>query len=105
MLHIESLKSKEVFPGFTGRFLHGEKSTTAFWDVKKGSSVPMHQHVHEQVTYIVEGDLEMTIGGEKMLLTAGAMHVIPSNTPHTATAKTDCKIIDVFVPVREDYRF
>jgi quercetin dioxygenase-like cupin family protein len=31
-------------------------------------------------------------------------HVIPSNTPHSAIAKADCKAIDVFSPVREDYK-
>ena len=76
MVQLDELKSKEVFPGFSGRFLHGDQTTLGIWDVKKGSSVPMHQHVHEQLTYVIEGDLEMTIGGKKMLLTAGSLHAI-----------------------------
>jgi quercetin dioxygenase-like cupin family protein len=46
----------------------------------------------------------MTIGGEFYPLAAGMYHVIPSNTPHSAIAKVDCIAIDVFSPVREDYR-
>jgi hypothetical protein len=31
-------------------------------------------------------------------------HVIPTNMPHSAIAKTDCKVIDAFGPVREEYK-
>jgi quercetin dioxygenase-like cupin family protein len=46
----------------------------------------------------------MIIGGEKYLFTPGMVHVIPSNTPHSAVALTDCRIIDSFAPARDDYR-
>lgn len=84
--------------------MHGDASTLAIWDIRKGATLPEHQHVHEQITYILEGQLEMVIGGEKYLLTPGTVHVIPSNTPHSAIAQTDCKVIDAFAPARNDYR-
>ena len=46
----------------------------------------------------------MIIGGKPYSLTAGMYQVIPSNMPHSAIAATDCKAIDVFSPVREDYK-
>jgi len=46
----------------------------------------------------------MVIGDENCLMTAGMYHVIGSNIPHSAIAKTDCKVIDAFSPVREDYK-
>jgi quercetin dioxygenase-like cupin family protein len=46
----------------------------------------------------------MQIGDEEVILESGHVKVIPSNTPHAAVALTDCKLIDVFSPVREDYR-
>jgi len=64
----------------------------------------LHQHIHEQITYIIEGQLDMVIDGQPCLLTAGMYHVIPSNTPHSAIARTNCKVIDAFSPVREDYK-
>ena len=64
----------------------------------------MHHHIHEQITYIIVGQLDMVIDGVAFSLTDGMYHVIPSNLPHSAIAITDCKVIDVFSPVREDYK-
>jgi quercetin dioxygenase-like cupin family protein len=104
MQHLNDIKGKEIVPGYYGRFVHGDKLTLSFVDVKKGSRLPEHHHPHEQVTHILEGELEMYIGGEKMLLTQGMVHVIPGNIPHSAYALTDCRVIDAFSPVRDDYR-
>jgi len=104
MTNLSNIPSKELIPGFHGKFIHGNQSTLAFWDIKQGCIMPQHQHPHEQITHIVSGELEMVIGGEKMLFTAGTVHVIPSNTPHGAVAITDCKVIDAFAPARDDYR-
>ena len=104
MKPIKDIPSKEVVPGITGYYAHGDKQTFGFVEIKKGSALPEHHHVHEQITYIIEGQLNMVIGGEPCPLTAGMFHVIPSNTPHSAIAITDCKVIDVFSPVREDYK-
>lgn len=101
---IKNIVPKELAPGITGYYAHGEKITFGLVELKAGSSVPLHQHVQEQITYIVEGQLDMVIDGVSCLLTQGMYHVIPSNTPHAAIAKTDCKVIDVFNPVREDYK-
>lgn len=104
MQKITDIKSKEVVPGITGHYEHGAGQTIGYIRIKKGAVLPEHSHPHEQITLILEGEFEMTIGGEKYLFTAGSVHVIPSNVPHSAVALTDCIAIDVFNPVREDYR-
>ena len=104
MIHLNDIPAKEIVPGFVGRFVHGEQSTLAFWEISKGNSLPLHQHVHEQITHIVSGEIEMQIGDQKMVLSSGMVSVIPSNTPHSGYALTDCVIIDSFAPVREDYK-
>lgn len=104
MEQIKNIKPKEIVPGITGYYAHGEKLTFGFVELLEGASIPMHQHVQEQITYIIEGQLDMIIGDKFCSLTAGMYHVISSNTPHSAIAKTFCKLIDAFSPVREDYR-
>jgi len=101
---INDIKPKELAPGITGYYAHGERSTFGYVELKKGSVVPMHHHIHEQITYIVEGQLDMVIGGAACSLTTGMYHIISSNMAHSAIAITDCKVIDVFGPVREDYK-
>ncbi|MBI1781548.1 MAG: cupin domain-containing protein, partial [Sphingobacteriales bacterium] len=54
--------------------------------------------------YILEGELEMTIGGEVMVLKKGMVHVIPPNVLHSAVAHVDAKVVDFFSPARDDYR-
>jgi len=101
---IKSVIPKELVPGITGWYAHGQSMTFGYVELKQGSIVPMHQHVQEQITYILEGELDMVIDGKQCLLTAGMYHVIGSNVFHSAVAKTDCKVIDAFSPVREDYK-
>ncbi|HRG39209.1 MAG TPA: cupin domain-containing protein [Bacteroidia bacterium] len=95
---------KNLAPGLTGYYAHGTHMTLGIVEIKAGSDLPQHSHPHEQITYILEGQLNMTIGGQLYELSAGMFHVIPSNIPHGAVAITDCKVMDVFNPVREDYR-
>ncbi|HLI93321.1 MAG TPA: cupin domain-containing protein [Puia sp.] len=104
MEYLTDIPAREIRPGFFGKLVHGEKSTLAIWEIKKGSRLVEHSHHHEQITFVLEGELEMIIGGEKYLMKAGATHAIPSNVPHSAFAHTDVKVIDSFAPARDDYR-
>ncbi|HEY1870400.1 MAG TPA: cupin domain-containing protein [Chitinophagaceae bacterium] len=104
MKQIKNLAPKEIVPGITGYYAHGDKHTFGFVEIKKGSIVPEHHHMQEQITYIIEGELNMVIDGNPCTLTAGMYHIIPSNTLHSAVAMTNCKVIDTFSPVREDYK-
>lgn len=104
MQPIKDLIPKELVPGITGYYASGQQLTFGYVEIKKGSVVPEHRHVQEQITFIVEGQLDMVIGGEHCSLTKGMYYVIPSNTAHSAVAATDCIVIDAFSPVREEYK-
>ncbi|MFN8252075.1 MAG: cupin domain-containing protein [Ferruginibacter sp.] len=101
---LRDLPVKEMFPGYTGRFIHTDTMTFAYWDVKAGSIVPEHSHIHEQVAHVLEGKFTLTVDGVPLELETGKIAVIPSNVKHSGIAVTDCKLLDVFCPVREDYR-
>jgi quercetin dioxygenase-like cupin family protein len=96
-------KKLKIWEGITGTFAHSEKSTFGYVTLEKGACASEHNHVHEQWTHVLSGELEFTLGGEVMLLTAGMSAYIPSNVPHSAYAITECKVMDCFSPVREDF--
>lgn len=102
--NLKDIPSKEVFPGFVGQFIHSEQMTFAYWKIKKGSALPEHSHVHEQVVNMLEGEFELTVEGKSNILTPGMVYTIPSNIKHAGRSISDCKILDVFSPVREDYQ-
>lgn len=104
-MNISEIEPHEIVKGFKGRFIHMESFTIAFWEVKAGAEIPMHSHMHEQTTQVIEGEFKMTCGGETKIYEPGMIVVIPSNIEHGGRAITDCKLTDVFCPVREDYKF
>ena len=72
-------------------------------DFKKGSIGPLHEHDHAQVTYVVSGEFEVTIGEEKKNLKGGDCFYIPPHVWHGALCLADGVLIDVFSPIREDF--
>jgi len=102
---ISNLKSTELLKGFNGKFVHTQNFTIAFWEIDKNSILPKHAHIHEQTTQILEGKLELTIDGNTKILEAGDLAIIPPNVSHSGKALTNCKVTDIFCPVREDYKF
>ena len=95
---------KEIAPGFFSKLIHTSNNTINFLEVTAGSSIPLHRHPHEQSSFVLEGEFEMTVGEETQILTASNFALIPGNIMHGGTALTNCKLIDIFNPVREDYR-
>ncbi len=95
---------RDVIPGFHGRFAHSERMSFAYWDIDAGATLPEHEHEHEQVINVLEGRFEVTMNGRTEVLEAGSLAVVPSGVRHSGRALTFCRILDVFAPVREDYR-
>ena len=71
--------------------------------LKKGCIVPLHSHVNEQVSYILEGALKFWIDGKEIVVHAGEVLCIPSSMPHKAEALEDTVDYDVFNPPRADW--
>jgi quercetin dioxygenase-like cupin family protein len=100
----DAIPPRDLAPGFHARLVHSERMTIARVDVDAGAELPEHAHPHEQVTTLLSGDFELTVGGEVHRLRAGSIVVIPGGVRHSARALTTCRVLDVFQPVREDYR-
>jgi len=101
---ISKLEERDLLTGIKGRFVHNENNTIGFITLDAGSVLPEHAHIHEQTTQVIERKLELIIDGQIHILEPGMLITIPSNILHKATAITDCKVTDIFCPVREDYK-
>ncbi|WP_298760850.1 cupin domain-containing protein [uncultured Psychroserpens sp.] len=103
-IEISNIPQKEIITGFKARFVHSAHTTTAFWEIEAGAELPLHSHIHEQISMVTEGQFQMTINNVTKVYTPGMLVIIPSNIEHSGKALTTCKITDVFSPVREDYK-
>jgi len=87
-----------------GRYMHVDEMTIGEVLLNPNTVVPMHDHPHEQLTYVIEGRFQFTVGSETTVLEPGMVALIPGGVTHGGTTLTACKVIDVFSPVRDDYR-
>lgn len=104
LFEFENIPEKEIIPGYHARFVHTENNTFALWRIEDGAVMPEHRHPHEQSGMVLEGEFEMTVDGETVRLSPGKMITIPGDVPHSGLAITACRILDIFHPVREEYR-
>ncbi|MFL0426250.1 cupin domain-containing protein [Micrococcus luteus] len=98
-------ESVEVFPGARGNFTSSNDVTIARWSLEEGCVIPPHSHEHEQFVCMLEGQFEMQVGEETIVLAAGDNLYIPRNVLHSGKTMSTVKCIDVFNPARDDYRF
>ena len=103
-MKIDDVEQKELIPGTRVRFVHSDRMTVAHWHFDPSIDLPVHSHPHDQITTVLEGEFELTVDSVPEVLTAGHYRVIPPDAVHSGRSITACKIIDVFSPVREDYR-
>lgn len=94
-----------VLPGVIRRTLiTTDKLMVCEFQLREGAEIPIHSHPHEQVGYIVKGEVRMTINNIEYELTIGDTYAAPPNVSHGASIIEDSIIIDTFSPPREDYR-
>ncbi len=103
-LNLSSIPSKEIMPGYHGKMVHATQMSLAFWEVEEGAKVPEHSHKNEQIMHVVEGEFEFTLEGQTKIYYPGDIVVIAPFKAHSGRALTACTLIDVFSPVREEYK-
>jgi quercetin dioxygenase-like cupin family protein len=101
----QNCSSHNIFPGVNIFTTAGEGMMLSLVEFAAGAEVLEHSHPHEQMGMLLEGELEFIIGGERRIVRPGEMWCIPGGVPHSAKAGDQpVRALDVFHPVREDYR-
>ncbi len=102
------IKPEEIKPGVHRHFIHTHDLMTAVIDFDNGpwsEPEPPHHHVHEQTTYIAEGEIIFFCEGEPdQTLKSGDMFSVPSNKKHTIQLLSKrARLVDSFNPIREEF--
>ena len=103
-INLNITEEKLLYDGYYGKIMHGEFLTVAHIRVNAGSPLPEHSHHNEQIMNLIEGEFILTVDGVEHHMQAGESFVIPPNVPHSAKSVTNCYIVDVFCPIREDWK-
>jgi quercetin dioxygenase-like cupin family protein len=104
LIQLDQLPAREIFPGVRARLIHSDRVSHSWVEIDHGATFPEHQHPHEQIVSMLEGNLELVVDGVAHRLMPGQVFVIPPEARHSGRALTACRVLDAFAPVREDYR-
>jgi quercetin dioxygenase-like cupin family protein len=108
VLKVKDAITTTVKEGVKRRLIHTKELMMVVIDFENGpwkQPDPPHSHVHEQTTYVVEGEIIFFCEGEKeQHLKPGDMFAVPSGKEHTIQLLTKtAKLVDSFTPLREEF--
>lgn len=103
-----SAPTTQVRPGLSRRLAHTDHLMLVVIDFTDGpwpEPEPLQNHIHEQVTYVADGEIIFFCEGEaEQRLKAGDIFSVPSNKKHGIQLLTrTARLIDTFNPIREDF--
>jgi quercetin dioxygenase-like cupin family protein len=82
----------------------GAHTLLAEFKLAKDAEIAAHSHPQEQTGYLVSGHLRFKIAGVEHVVRAGGSWTIPGGVVHDVSVIEDSIAIEVFSPVRDDYR-
>lgn len=102
----DALPKETVRAGVSRTAFRGDNALMVMNWLEPGMEKKPHSHPFEQLAYIVAGRVRFEIGEEVIEVGAGEVVRIPPDVMHCGEAIGDEVAInlDVFAPVRDDYR-
>ncbi|MEQ5828967.1 cupin domain-containing protein [Sulfitobacter sp. NFXS29] len=96
---------KQIRPGVEQKAFSGEGATVALHRLQPDHEPKPHKHPHEQIAYIISGEVDFHVGGEVVRMGPGGMLVVPPEVLHHAVVVGDEEVLnlDVFTPCRPEY--
>lgn len=105
IVHSDDCSAYEIAPGRFFRLVDSENMTLNLVTFPPDGGFDSHSHPEEQVSVVVQGEMELTLGGTMRVVRQGDIFVIPGDVPHSGrTYEEGCRVIDVYSPARPDIR-
>jgi len=101
----EAMEWRPVRRGIERKAFTGDGATVALHRISPGHEVLPHSHHFEQLVYIIDGEVDFTVGDEVVRLTAGGLLAVPPGVEHCVTlvGEKPALNLDIFTPARPDY--
>jgi quercetin dioxygenase-like cupin family protein len=75
----------EVRSGIFGATVRTPQLTVTLYRYGPGSSWEEHEHPQDQITTVLEGEIDFVVDGTPVRLVTGELATLPGGTPHSAT--------------------
>ena len=106
-IHEAEIEKEKIGEGRQRYLSHTERLMMVVIDFHDGPTAepdPPHSHPHEQVSYVVAGELVVHIGEETKKLAPGDMFTVPPDVPHTVQLLSEyVRLVDTFTPIRDEF--
>ena len=98
-----AVETAEPINGVKLRLLaSGDGANVQQYCIEPERAVPEHSHPHEQLGYLVRGELTFIVSGEEIVVEAGDSYRFAGDEPHAVENRADtvAEGIDIFSPPR-----
>jgi quercetin dioxygenase-like cupin family protein len=95
----DSIVSNSNYTDFYGDFFNSIVEE----QIQRKDHPEPHNHVNEQIVWMLKGKLEFRLGSEHGVCGRGDVVVIPAGAEHEAWVHEDTEVIDFFAPARDDF--
>ena len=100
----EGVEAYEIFPGVHLRAVGGDQVLLCRVSYDPGKQVTRHSHDHtEQVMYILDGEVTLTVEGESRTLKAGDTAVVNRGLEHELHSEGGVTFMEALAPVPLDH--
>lgn len=83
---------------------HGGGLMLVQFSFEAGVTTALHQHPHEQIGYVVSGEIDLMMEGQAPTrLAAGDSYYVAPNVQHYVVTRAPTVLVDCFSPRREDF--
>ena len=104
-INLREISEVEALSGIYRRTLaYNQDGMLCHFRMEKGSKVPLHNHIHSQIGFVISGKLKFFTETSEFIASEGDSYVFSSLEKHGAEILEDSVVVEIFIPMREEYK-